>query len=353
MNNFKTIKLTILIILGIIIVGITLNHFDHNSEINYHKKLNPKYYENISFEMDEKYKNDEIYNNIETGKNIAKNSKIVICSLARNIESCFQDTKKKFEFIGNNFDKYKIVIFENDSKDNSRSLIKNWTKENPNVILLDCLKFGDYDCNLKTKTGYEYGMTSRDRIKKMAMYREEYLNYVKTNLNSYDYMLVSDFDLNGNQSMDGMFHSLSKKDWDAVFINGHNPFEGTFGRITGIYDGMAYVDINSKLKYNFNNNFVNILISIYNIILQNCKVNLSKQCFIPVKSAFNGYGLYKIDSIKNSSYIDDYYCEHLNLNLDLYKKNKKLYINKLWKGYFEPQGPGSCIDIIKSQFNLN
>ena len=342
-------------IIAFVILFVIFNHIEHASKIEYHKLLNNNYYKNDTFEMVEKYKNKEIYNNIENGKHIAKNSKLAICCLARNIEGNFNNMKKNIEYIGKHFSNYKVVIFENDSEDNSRKLLFNWTKENSNIILLDCLNYGDYNhqCKLKTKKGYDYGAVSYDRINRMAKYREECLNYVKTNLNSYDYMLVVDFDLKGNQSIDGLFHSLAYKNWDAIFINGRIPLEGTFGTYTIIYDGMAYADINNDFNYNINNNsFKKLLLLLFNTQNQNYKMN-KNICFVPVKSAFNGYGLYKIDSIKDSSYIGDNYCEHLNLNLDLYKQNKKLYINKLWKGYFNVQGPGSVIDFINSHFKNN
>lgn len=344
-------KFAIFIII-LFISSVILNYIENSSNIEYHKLLNKNYYINETFEMEEKYKNQEIYNNIENGKIIAKNSKLAICCLARNIKSNFENMKKKLEHIGKYFSNYKIVIFENDSEDNSRELLFNWSKENLNVTLLDCLNYDDYNhqCKLKTKKGYDYGSVSYDRINRMAKYREECLKYVKQNLNSYDYMLVVDFDLKGNQSMDGLFHSLAYKNWDAIFINGRIPLEGTFGTCTIIYDGMAYADINNDYNYDINNNSIKkLFLLMLNTQNQNYKMNTNK-CFVPVKSAFNGYGLYKIDSIKDSSYIGNNYCEHLNLNLDLYKNNKKLYINKLWKGYFNVQGPGSFIDFIKSHF---
>ena len=76
---------------------------------------------------------------------------------------------------------------------------------------------------------------------------------------------------------------------------------------------------------------------------------------IPVKSAFNGYGLYKIKSIMNSSYLGNLQCEHLNLAKDMINNKKKLFINPLWVGYFNKQGPkGGLIyqiyDITKTKY---
>ena len=345
-------KIIVIVTVILIILGIFwLNQYEYDTEINYHKKLNPKYYKDFTFEMEEKHKDPYLFNQIENGKRIAKNSKIVMCCLARNIEKNYINMKNKLEYIGNQFKDYKIIIVENDSIDYTRDFFVRWSIQNKNVVLLNCMNFGNFFCKLKTQTGYDYGTTSTNRIYRMAKYREECLNYIKQNLSDYEYMLVVDFDLNGNQCMDGIFHSLSKEDWDAVFINGHVPVQGTFGKYTIPYDQMAYADIGTNFDYNINKSkYLHFLIFIYNMIIHSFKTRYDNTHFIPVKSAFNGFALYKINSIKDCSYLGNNLCEHLNLNLQMHKNKKKLYINKLWRGYFDIAGPGSLINILKTHF---
>ena len=57
-------------------------------------------------------------------------------------------TRNKLENIGKDFMEYKIVIFENDSDDESRVLLKGWMNENENVELMDCCDMGSCDCLL-------------------------------------------------------------------------------------------------------------------------------------------------------------------------------------------------------------
>ena len=185
----------------------------------------------------------------------------------------------------------------------------------------------------KLKKSYEYGTLSNDRINKMALYREQYLNYVKTNLNDYDYIMVCDMDLSGNQCIDGIFSSIIKPDWDAIYINGKTSYRGLFGLITLTYDSLAFVNYNSEFKKKLSNLQITL-----EMLSMNIGINDSKE-FYQVKSAFNGYGLYKINSIKNSSYIGDLKCEHNNLSKNIHDNNGKQYINKYWTGYFNQQGP--------------
>jgi FkbM family methyltransferase len=87
----------------------------------------------------------------------------------------------------------------------------------------------------------------------MALYRQEYLNYLLYNLNHYDYMLVIDFDLDGNVNIDGLFDSLNKSDWGGIFCNGQAPIYGTLGFKTITYDSLANVFVEDDYNtINFN-----------------------------------------------------------------------------------------------------
>lgn len=71
----------------------------------------------------------------------------------------------------------------------------------------------------------------------------------------------------------------------------------------------------------------------------NTKIDQEKNHFIEVKSAFNGYGIYKIKSLSDCSYIgNDNMCEHINLAKCLHDKGEKLFVNSYWLGYFNTQG---------------
>lgn len=335
----------IIFILSILLMILILSELEALFKINFHQYFNPELYSNITHNMH--INNKKIQPNINKGRKIAQNKKIVICALARNISSVFNKTYKKLEFIGKQFNNYKIVIFENDSSDNSRSLIRGWTTRNNNVILLDCCHMNSCNCHLKKKEGYSLGQLSQKRISNMAMYREVYLDYVKKNYNHYDYMLVMDFDLDGNTNIEGLFYNLSYPGWDAIFINGQVSIPGTFGQILAPYDAMAYVSIKDDYEHN---------ISLFKLIRNyiEMKYYTHNNKMMPVKSAFNGYGLYKIKSIMNTSYLGNLQCEHLNLAQDMINNKKKLFINPGWIGYFNKQGPdGGFIKIVYGIIKTN
>lgn len=301
-------------------------------DINYHRYWYPKYY-------DPNYvlRNKSIVSPV--GESIAADSSIVICSLIRNVESSFANTKKRLEMYGSLFKDYRIVLFENDSSDNTRRLADQWTHVNNRVILLSCP--GVQDCKFNLKTQYQDGLSSNKRITRMKWARQQYLDFVKAHYANYDYMMVYDFDLDGNMCLDGFFQVLANSaDWDAVFCNGRNPIPGTFGFKTFVYDGLPFVECDESFDYYITHRSKLDLWNGYlNMIKIAMKVDHSNKPFIRVRSAFNGVGLYKMSAIMHASYTDgpDFICEHTNLHYNM--KSDRLYISKNWIGYFPLQGP--------------
>ena len=214
--------------------------------------------------------------------------------------------------------------------------------------MIKCDKLGDTECVLKYKKGYEYGLSASSRIKKMAFYRQQYLDHVNTHYKHYDYMLVVDFDLDGGTNLNGLLHSLVQKDWGAISINGRTHIIGTFGTVTGAYDALAFVDKDSDYnEYDISNNSIKNVVKNY-ISMNYTLYNTTK--LIDVKSAFNGYTLYKMDALKNASYIGNYQCEHINLAEAISKNGYKMYINPLWQGHFNQQGPSGGLVTLATKF---
>jgi len=246
---------------------------------------------------------------------------------------------KRLEFYGGLFADYRIVLFENDSSDRTRECAKQWSNTNKKVNLIECE--GIEDCKYKSREQYGNGILSHERINRMKWAREQYLNVVKTKYNEYDYMMVYDFDLDGNMCIDGLFETLAFPEWDAVFCNGRNPVPGTFGLKTFVYDGSPFVECDEPFKYNIMTGGKMDLVNGYlNMLRIAIKVDNSKKYFIKVNSAFNGVGIYKINaSLLNASYVNgpSFLCEHTILHYTM--NTNRMYISKNWIGYFPLQGP--------------
>lgn len=271
------------------------------------------------------------YKNIVRGKKICQKSSIVICCLCRNIERCFSKSKARLEGVGCLFSEYKIILFENDSKDQSRSLLQQWDIDNPNVHLLNCSDIGLPNCQLDIKHGYT--ISHNDRIKNMCFYRNRYLDYVKKNYAHYNFLMVYDFDLEGGFLKSGIYDSLGREEyWDGIFANGRTPLP-PFGIGSTMYDGLAFLKDEKCVKDSTLKRF-------WHLCLLNGRIG---DPLIPVLSAFNGMAIYRIPSILRSSYAvldPPLACEHVGLHNDMSKKGfGTFYINPSMLLYAGLQGP--------------
>lgn len=258
---------------------------------------------------------------VKKGKNRIANSSVVIYALCRDNEKRYEKSKDLLETLGKQFKDYDIVLFENDSKDSTRSLLKEWVSSNPEKVhLLECEDLGDCDCRLGNQRGYDMEML--DRLDKMAFYRNRCLDYIKNNskLSQSDYIIAYDFDLEGGLLLSGFHDSFGYDDWTAMFANGRMrtpPLAMGYN----MYDSLAYIGNNSHKKMTNWQRYQQ---------LGKLKQNINGD-LIPVQSAFNGFGIYKTKPMLESSYgkLSEplLACEHIYLNFDLYNKGYKLYIN--------------------------
>ena len=311
---------TFFYVIGIIIFILLI---DLKTQLNLHEFLNPKLYQKLN--------TLDISKN-EEGLQKAKQSKIVFCGLCRNIESTVEKNIKYLEYIGSHFNEYRIVLFENDSHDETRKLITNLAAQNNNIILLKCCNDGSCECKLKSKNLYDVKL--EERIKKMAHYRNKYLNYVKEKYYHFDYTLVIDMDMRGAFEITPIFKNICHNYWDAIAINGLGVLPGTFGIVVFTYDALAFIPCNKNHDKN----------TIKNIIVSGLQMNqlmfTNKDELIQVSSAFNGTCLYRTKSLLTSEYESKTRCEHIDLHLNMKKHGfSNIYIDPNWKGYFGRQGP--------------
>jgi hypothetical protein len=252
------------------------------------------------------------------GKQKASNSKVVFGALTRN---SFIKIKKNLEVIdelGKYFKDYKIVIYENDSIDGTKEILKEIAYNNQNIKIIG----SDYNRP-------QFGpVKSIERIKYLSQYRDELKNFICNNYNDYDYVII--FDLDFDQiSIDGIFNSFG-------YLNIYNDIDCMAGNSYQIsnniirnYDCWAF-----KLNdWEFNSNKI---ISSY----QKYPDDYWFQFFIvpnggeiyKVLSAFGGSAIYKMDFYKIGKYSKEPFdlCDHVLFHKDIWEKtdgNFKLYVN--------------------------
>lgn len=286
-------------------------------------------------------KEREYKNLVTMGYEKMRSSRIVICGLARDLGTHVVSITKRIDQTGKLFKDYKVLIFENDSSDGTRQALQQWQETNSHVHLIEC---DVKDCIFGDKPMYHYGVTSNNRISRMAYFRNEYLKIVQKNYKKFDYMMVLDFDLKGPWSLDGIAHSIAQDNWDAIAAYGMHALFGTLGSLYVLYDAQAYVPQDKayeamETKQDIVQNYVNMnFYDLYNV----------KKCdpLVPVKSSFSGLALYKIPSIKNAWYQPGI-CEHIGFHKHMTKNGHgNIFINPSLLLLSGNQGPPDILELF-------
>ena len=151
---------------------------------------------------------------------IISKASLVVCSIVRNAERGLRRNIPVIRELCNRFRDYRVVVFENDSKDGSVDVLKAWAADDPKVVCF-CRLLGvrtipraeEVACN---------PFYSRFRIEKMAAFRNQYLDYVETQGWNPDYLIVVDLDVE-RLDVDAILTSFGDgPEWDAVTANGYS-----------------------------------------------------------------------------------------------------------------------------------
>lgn len=246
--------------------------------------------------------------------NSLKQYNVIFAATIRNVEP---HIKKNLEYIdkcGSKFNSYKVILYENDSSDNTRKILEENKKDNYIYI-------------------FENNITEPLRTMRIANGRNKILNKIREiNINNeYDFMIMLDLDdINSSgkfvESIESCFKNM---DWDVLAGNQSDNYYDIWAfRKKGLLDwdcwkehakatknGMS--DSEAKDKYIFG-------------ILP--KFEPSK--FIEVDSAFGGIAIYKLKSIPNDcNYKGNYdednseQCEHVQFNKCIKNAGGKIFIN--------------------------
>jgi len=256
---------------------------------------------------------------VEEGMRIFSKKRIVICGMLRNVGTGISKIIKKVERLGNQFLDYAVLIVENDSKDDTREKLLEWSKNNPKVTILGCGYNADVcSIDIAKEETTEHNVTKK-RIQKMAFLRNIYLDEVKKSYSDFDYMLVWDLDIIGTLYTDGVANSLSYLEGeknipnaDVICAYGSRCFNNT----------CIYYDTYAHKSLNFTQ-------SDWEKRIENVK--LIGEPPEEVKSCFSGFSIYKTNSILSQDiFYDtniDIECEHTLLHEKMRKNGSRIFMN--------------------------
>ena len=233
------------------------------------------------------------------------NKKVVFCIPVRNESSNLKSLFKTLDKLNLKFEDYFIIFVESDSSDNSSDLIKKYLERRKGVLIN------------KNLQGIE------NRVMRLAISRNEYLNFIKNDqsLKTYDLMIVLD--------CGGVNGSLTAKKIKNAILENENSI-GIFPtqkflyydiwtlRIDNIINYDCFEELfksykkNSKIRKIFFNLIGKFLF--INFIIKTKKIN--------VISAYGGMGIYKLNKVIDFTYDSNNgkNCEHVEFNKQIYNK---------------------------------
>lgn len=271
---------------------------------------------------------------------------IVIAALARNCEDSLRINIPLIEELRANLLWSKVVVVENDSTDKTKELLNDWKINHENVTIIS----NDYG----TKTIPDQSdwinnpMTSYQRIDKMVIYRNLYLDYIKEINHPIDIVIIIDIDVK-NISLKGLIDAINSFSYKtgAIFSNGISIMKTPFGVSKIYYDTFAVWEypILNEFKFtakSLNNTFKSI------------NKNVKKSPLYGIISAFGGVGIYNYQAIKNLRYTivknplneQEAICEHIPFNHQIIKQGFSNYIARDFMVIYERHGLSFLLKLV-------
>lgn len=258
-----------------------------------------------------------------------KDSSLIICGIVRNAERGLRANIPVINALCKLCNDYRIVIYENDSIDGTKQLLREWSatdRQRIHVLLNDTDRSKTIPSRNEVVGNPFY---SRKRIEKMAMLRNMYMDYVDKQGWAADYLMVVDMDV-AQLSLEGILSSFEMDvEWDAVAAYGYST--------------------SPKLKRRYHDTYALWEIGKENIpqteraITTNAD-KYAKLCQtgepIRVFSAFGGLAVYRFEAVKGLRYqvVDNkdsrvsVRCEHYSICKQMAECGyDKVYINPMMK----------------------
>lgn len=216
--------------------------------------------------------------------------KILIAGVCRNTERAVPNVIRNAEALGGLFKDYAVLIYENNSSDNTAALYKEWAERNPHVV------FESETLAYPAPSRTERIADARNKVLALAR-RPEYAGY--------RYLVMVDLDFITPWPIEQIVHAIERGgSWDAIAANGVYP-NGDY------YDRYALRTMAMPFGPELLGNW-------WRMQLENEPIRLTASQLIPAYSAFGGLAIYKTASILPFAYsgtvtkdLRDYYKQIL------------------------------------------
>lgn len=246
---------------------------------------------------------------------------IVFVGLARNVDEYLSNVLRHIYDVASLCGRYKIIIYENDSNDDTKQLLSAFQQKDPDNFLLFTMD----------------GLSNQilDRTQRLAYLRNKGLQHVTTYFPDYEFYFPIDLDHPNSGPADlltyeRLFYDLASDESLGGFFPNSLPF---------YYDIWA-LRAKDWCEVDCWDQFATLSRQIGKDMALNICID-KRQVFlnpngpdIEVTSAFGGAALYKIKDVHNTYYNglnkNKTICEHIYFNQTLIDKGLRLYIRPDW-----------------------
>jgi hypothetical protein len=225
---------------------------------------------------------------VKRGAREVGTKRVLFVGCCINIARSVGKLRERMEQLGRACKDWRLVIFENDSKDGTRERLLRWAMEDPRVHVVPCPE--EPSCRIKDGiTAFEHGGRSEGRMRYMTEFRDRARGYAVERFPDFDCACVLDLDLSGPLCMEGFYYSFGIYDeWDVLTAHGMDchVVPGLFA----YHDPYAFeVDDWEPEAMHFAEHCLRTT------LLMHGRARRGHGVLIPVKSAFSGMALYKMD----------------------------------------------------------
>ena len=199
-----------------------------------------------------------------------------ICGPVKNCEPYLNKVLCNMEKLGSLFETYKILIYYDESSDNSLQILKDYQTTNPNMLLY-----------------VNKQPISQLRTHNIANARNFCLNYVKENIENFPYFIMMDMDdVNCKElNLEPLQNSLKREDWDGLSFNTTPAYYDIWGLSIWPYCFSYNHFENNEKFYTIMQNYVTQLLE-----------KLPENELLPCISSFNGLSIYRTNKFLNTYY---------------------------------------------------
>lgn len=215
---------------------------------------------------------------------------IVVCSIVRDAARQVLGNIPAIEWICSHFSWYRVVVYENDSKDETPLVLKKWKASNPSVcIISENLGIRTLPSRKEVASNPFFSLW---RIEKMAMYRNRYLEYVESQGWKPDYVMVVDLDVAGIDRESVMTSFSDAYDWDVVTAFGYSLSPRLDIRY---HDTYALVELGKEAERQTEKGITSLSYTFAPL--------RDRQEWVRVYSAFGGLAVYKYSALRGARYV--------------------------------------------------